>query len=500
MVSTRNQPPIIGRPVKGLAGVSRTARPPAVGSRPVGRVTSRSRRASMFTDGTPPVPMRVIGIIWYAVRTGRRFAGVTPRQASGTRRTGTAGLILLTLVTLGCSNSPEDDEPAAMEAPPSTTTTVSTTTTTAPTTTARPDPPTTIDKPEPAPTTTLQPDRPTTTTQPDEPEPAPTTTLQPEKPEPSTGTEGSLETVSTATFPGLGGGGLFPWGDGFLHTARLLKKKSDEESCEPAPLKTRYSQDGLEWTEFTELEIPSVHAIPSQFLEQHRSLIHCWTFHYRFPLRFHSDGKRLAVVSQWPVGLETWAGTTQASAALLDVATQIQPTIYLSVTEDLATWDTIAIPIEQPRTSHESLHAEVTVTSLSFNDDGWLMVLHTLTYMNFFSVLPDEIKESAITAKPDFAGPWYDEVSGEEGIAVLWSTEDDTNNLFVSWEELGITLELLDVYGPNQQPYPSGQQYSGSILVGSWGGEPTHYNLPNSLNEPHRVSRRLFGLSLSPVG
>ena len=107
-----------------------------------------------------------------------------------------------------------------------------------------------------------------------------------------------------------------------------------------------------------------------------------------------------------------------------------------------------------------------------------MLKLTTLTYMNFFSLMPDDIRESAMEARPDFLGPWHD-----EGLIVEWSTPENpyhyTNSRFVSWEELGTTRELLDQYGPNQLPYPLNRLYSDSIFVVSSGEDPRHLTLPN---------------------
>ena len=179
----------------------------------------------------------------------------------------------------------------------------------------------------------------------------------------------------------------------------------------------------------------------------------------------------------------------------------MRPTIYLSVTEDLVTWDTIEIPIDPPEDLHESLHTELNVTGLSLYDNGWLMELTTLTYMNFFALVPDDIGDSAAMARPDFSGAWHDESSGEEGVTIEWSTPENpyifANTRFVSWDELGTTQALFDKYGPNNQPYPLGELYSGSILVASWGEDPKPLSLPYDAKFSHVVATDAGYLALS---
>ena len=458
---------------------------------------------------------------WRQASTIGRPVGLAFR--SGRPPAAAAAFLLLTLAALGCSTSPDGERSPAIEEPASTTAAAPRVEETQPQLGTEPS------EPEPFPTTsapTATTTSPTTTT-------PPTTTALPEDAtgpeEPSTlddedaqttpddasaesdndGTtagvlsesEGSLETVTTAIPPDLIKVQLLPWGDGFLNLGYLRAEETDEEPCNASQLRIRTSDDGLQWTEFYDLEIPSVHAMPSDFSGHDDFYIDCRRFTYRFPSHIASDDKRLAIASQWPVGLETWAGVTPSSAALLDAAIQVTPMIRLSVTEDLVTWETSEIPIDLPEDLHESLNTEPRVTGLSLHDDGWLMKLTTLTYMNFFALVPNDIRDSAAMARPDFSGAWHDESSGEEGVTIEWSTNDNphvfSNTRFVSWDELGTTQALFDKYGPNNQPYPLGELYSDSILVASWGEDPESLSLPYDAKYSHVVPTDAGYLALS---
>ena len=455
--------------------------------------------------------------------------GGATRRARRRERAGAAaaGLLLLALATLGCSN-PDDERPAIEASPAATTSGLTTTEPTQPdgqpaTTTAEQEPPATAGpnhRRRPSHQSSLPSKNRHRTTAPSE------AAVEPEEPqksedddedtlddsgaevdsdstaaEASTESDGSFEIVTTSIPPDLINVQLLPWDGGFLNLGYLRAAEKDEAPCNASQLRIRTSDDGLQWTEFSSLEIPSVHAMPSDFSGHDDFYIDCRYFQHRFPSHIASDGTRLAIVSQWPIGLETWAGVTPNSAALLDASIQIRPTIHLSVTEDLVTWDTIEILIDSPEDLHESLHRDPHVTDLSLHDDGWLLELTTLTYMNFFALMPDDIRDSASMARPDFSGAWYDETSGEDGVTVEWSTYDNpyvfSNTRFVSWDELGTTQALFDKYGPNNQPYPLGELYSGSLLVASWGEDPKSLSLPYDAKYSHVVVTDAGYLALS---
>jgi len=239
----------------------------------------------------------------------------------------------------------------------------------------------------------------------------------------------------------------------------------------------------MEWTEFSDLEIPSVHTRPTLLSQLGLDFLDCWYKTYGAARHISSDGERFVIASQWPRHLDTWYGTSASDAAWLDQLVENPPSISVSITTDLVNWETIDIPIPRPEGLHASLQAAPGLVGLSLSERGWLLEQQTVTYMNLFSLMPADIKASAYEIRPSWDGPWHDASTGESGMTVQWWTDEDSSRdphtRFVSWEELGTTRDLYDDYGQvHNKPYHPSWRYSGSILVARWGDSPKRFDLP----------------------
>ena len=189
------------------------------------------------------------------------------------------------------------------------------------------------------------------------------------------------------------------------------------------------------------------------------------------------------IASQWPTYLDTWWGRSASEAAWLDQLLENPPSVSVSITTDLVNWETIDVPIPRPEGLHASLQAAPRLVGLSLSDHGWLLELKTVAYMNLFSLMPADIRESADGIEPKWDGPWHDETTGESGMTVDWWTDEasrhEPHTRFVSWEELGTTQDLYYDYGAiGNKPYHPSWRYSGSILVAPWGDSPQQFDLP----------------------
>jgi hypothetical protein len=318
-------------------------------------------------------------------------------------------------------------------------------------------------------------------------------------------TSGFFETVSPAVFSDRVDQQLLPWGDGFLHIV-LPPPGAPEEACYVDQLWTRFSTNGVEWTEFSYLEIPDVHSRPTPPLGQDDDYS-CWTDNFSRSVHISSDGAHLAIASQWPISAVTYPGYTARNLELLDQLLENPPLIFLSITTDLVNWETLELPIPRPAGLHDSLQAASRLVDLSLDDQGWLLVLETAKYMNLLSLMPEDIRESAAEVRPTHDAPWYDESSGERGMSVDWRTAETPYGeypytRFVPWSELGTTSDLYDTYGSvPMKPYLQPWHFSRSMLTASWGHNPSQFELPdhakygNSCCQVVRTESGYVGLS-----
>jgi len=394
------------------------------------------------------------------------------RQAARRERAGAAavGLLLLTLATLGCSTSSDDEASPAIEEPASTTATAP------PVEETQPQLETEPNAPEPSPTTSTV--APTTTTPPTTTAPPTTTTTTTTTTPPSpTPPEARFKTIDS--HPNLVKQRLVPWGEGFLH---IGFPRISDESCESVPPKYRFSTDGAEWTEFVDLGLPSVHSMPPLIsgLEypwfDHLS---CWIETHRPSFHVSSDGNQLVVASQWPRYLDTWPANIDEHFERLNRILEVPPTVHVSRTTDLQDWDTVSLLNPRPEGLHDSLLTAPSLVGLSWLENGWMVAIETVTFMEFYPLLPDEIREPSIEVMY-----WYDDNSLgdlEQGITIEWWTEEtaDPNIQFFTWEELGTTEQLYWDYGfVANKPYHPNDRYSGSIWIATWGENPTRIDLP----------------------
>lgn len=416
-------------------------------------------------------------------------------RASRSPRTPTvaAALLLLTLATLGCSISSDDEVSPAIEEPsPAIEAALSTTTT-------QPDPPPTTTQPKPPPTTTTEETRAATYTT-SEPEPS-TTTTQPEQSEPLpttpdvTGTEPEaatdLEPSTSAdkddeTTPGAGEAvtrisddWLLPWGDGFLEVGYPIVKDQEDRTR----LFTRVSADGLKWSPPARLSVP----LPDpQIHDVSRWDEFAWPYVLTFGTGPEPDIE-IDDVRRWSqFGFVLGAGS---DGERLILAMQQGADVFTAITSDLTRWAVYKIPPP----SSDGLPSGVEATTrgapgLAVGPAGWLIYREVAFRVDPWVIAPADIRESAqdiYLGNPDYVGGEL--VQGEpQGLEIEWRTAehdpyDPYFSRFVTWEELGIDEDTYRHYGIEHyanKPYIPSWLVSGEVWVAEWGNDPVRHALP----------------------
>ena len=267
---------------------------------------------------------------------------------------------------------------------------------------------------------------------------------------------------------------LFPWGDGFLQIGYL---NTSEEGPTEINLFGQTSDDGLNWEQPFQVNLPREHF---EVLETDidSPVITSWPI-------IRSNGKDLVVLSQLP---GRHFGNEGAHAVLnlqsAPATAHVEQRVFVSVTDDLESWYHYEYPLLPPDGVHKSLANHMVAEDVVVSNEGWIIQISTLTYMDIGLLVPDSIRESAKEIRwIDYEdGTW---VSTSDGLLIEWIIEDTNSDSaeprkkFFSWEELGITREIFDDYGfRSNKPYHFSPRYSGSVLVARRGEEPIRRELP----------------------
>ena len=266
---------------------------------------------------------------------------------------------------------------------------------------------------------------------------------------------------------------VFPWGDGFLRIGYLNRSEQD-----PTALSwiAQTSGDGLNWDESFQLNLPREHYgthetdIVSQVIES-------WP-------RIRSSGDYLLVLSQLPGrhfgDLGPRAAIERKSAP---ASAHLEQRVFVSVTDDLEHWNHYEYPLPPPDRIHQSLGNNVVTEDVVVTDEGWIIQVSTLTYMDIGLLVPDKIREFAKEIR------WIEyehntSISTSEGLLVEWIIEDTDTGIvqphreYRLWEDLGISQDQFRDYGfVGNKPYHFSNRYSASLLVAKWGEEPIRSEL-----------------------
>ncbi len=267
---------------------------------------------------------------------------------------------------------------------------------------------------------------------------------------------------------------LFPWGDGFLQIGFF---NTSEQMPSEMNLFARTSADGLNWGESFQLDLPREHFEALETVTD-SYWISSWP-------KITSNGKALVVLSQQP---GQHIGRRGANAALFrrnaPAGAHVEQRVSVSVTDDLESWNHYEYPLLPPAGINRPLLGNhVVAEDVIVSDEGWIIQVSTLTYMDIGLLVPHGIRELSDNIN------WlqYDDMylTNNDGLLVEWVIEDtnaesfEIHKKFFSWEELGVTRELFERYGfLPMKSYHFSHHFTGSLLVGRWGEGPVRVELP----------------------
>ena len=266
---------------------------------------------------------------------------------------------------------------------------------------------------------------------------------------------------------------LFPWGNGFLQIGYL---KTSEQIPSELSLYARVSADGLNWEQPFQLDLPREHFEVLEKIDTYSSRILDSSWIDTWPI-IRSNGEGLVILSQLP---GRHFGNEGADAVLYrrsaPASAHVEQRVFVSVTDDLESWNHYEYPLLPPDGVHESLANHVVAEDVIVSDEGWMIQISTLTYMDIGLLVPDSIRESAKVMR------W---IGASDGLLIEWTIEDtnldstESHRKLFSWEELGTTSELFWEYGAlNTKSNHFSDRYSGSVLVGRWGEGLVRVALP----------------------
>ena len=258
---------------------------------------------------------------------------------------------------------------------------------------------------------------------------------------------------------------LFPWGDGFL---QIGFSNTEENFPAEINLFAQTSDDGLNWGQPFQLNLPRQH-FETIRTNYHSEVVLSWPI-------IRSNGEHLVVLSQSPGRhLGDGGARDDLSRRSAPVSARTELRAFISVTDDLEDWDSHEYPLLPPDGIHDSLSTDIVVEDVIVSNDGWMIRISTLTYINIGLLIPANIRESV-----RWEGPY------EDGMLVEWTVEETNSESIVSherlfsWEELGTTLDLFFEYGvlTNKGVHPN-SRFSGSVLVAKWGEGAVRGELPS---------------------
>ena len=255
-----------------------------------------------------------------------------------------------------------------------------------------------------------------------------------------------------------GAGWIVPWGDGILEVGWL--KIGEEPNGNGIYDETRLVARTL---------VDSQTCQSIQPLSEATDLPECWEDLGEYQ-SLYEGGRISAIISD---------------GRRLLVASEADDQIYVSVTNDLDSWDTTEIELPRPSGLPDFVYASSYVDHLAVNPNGWLAKITTEVSIDVLALAGIREPKTKIRSVYELGDDVHIPVEFVlfEGLFVEWWLDDERRyreKQFFSWDNLGISHSMFCHYSYycSMKHYIHSSNVSGSVWSALWGEEPVRVELP----------------------
>ena len=257
---------------------------------------------------------------------------------------------------------------------------------------------------------------------------------------------------------GTGTGWIVPWGDGILEIGwlKIGEERNGNGIYDETLLVARMLADG-----YTCQNIQS--------LSKATDLPECWGDLDEYPNPFER-GRISAIISD---------------GQRLLVASEADQQVYISVTSDLASWDTAEIELPRPDGLPDFVYTSSYMDHLAISPRGWLAKITTEVSIDVLALAGVREPKTGIRSVYELEDEF--EIQGAFGILgglfLEWWLDDEKRyykRRFFSWDNLGISQNMFcenSQYCNNKGAIHS-SRILGSVWTAVWGENPIRVELP----------------------
>lgn len=255
-------------------------------------------------------------------------------------------------------------------------------------------------------------------------------------------------------------GWIVPWGDGFLEVGWPKTGEAQHRN----PIYDDESQLKVRTLSYSQ------HCRNTQSLARASRIPNCWEDLDRYLTPNGGESIR-AVISD---------------GSHMVIASETRERVYVSITSDLANWNTTEIILSRPPRLPEFVYTISYIDHLAISPNGWLLKItteFTIDLLVLAGIREPRTGISIYDLREELAG-----ISGasayEEGVEITWKTDEDESGYMtrlLTWDELGFDWDMFDKYYSPQgnKPYVFSDNITGSAWIAVWGDDPIRVDLPD---------------------